>query len=223
MLRFDLKFTLYCFNSYATPVRFKKGVTKSFFYFLLIKHFVYTRLEIDALLNLCRQKDPRAQMEVYQRFHKAMYYSALRILRQPEDAEDVMHESFLTAFEKLHQYKGDNRFAGWLKQITLRTAIQHSEKKKRNPQAQDPTMWLEEQTEKGIDENTEEEQRQQQQMMKALSSLLPRYQQALSLMYLEGLDYEEISMLLEISNGTCRTLISRAKQQLKEKMKEHGY
>ena len=80
-------------------------------------------MSIDQLLPLCKEKDQRAQLEVYQRYHLAMYHSALRIVRNPVDAEDIMHEGFLTAFEKLAQYKGDNKFSGWLKQIVIRKAF----------------------------------------------------------------------------------------------------
>lgn len=80
-------------------------------------------MSIDQLLPLCKEQDERAQLEVYQRYHLAMYHSALRIVRNPVDAEDLMHEGFLTAFEKLDQYKGDNKFGGWLKQIVLRKAF----------------------------------------------------------------------------------------------------
>ena len=80
-------------------------------------------MSIDQLLPLCKAKDERAQLEVYQRYHLAIYHSALRIVRNPVDTEDLMHEGFLTAFEKLEQYKGENKFGGWLKQIDLRKAF----------------------------------------------------------------------------------------------------
>ena len=87
-------------------------------------------MSIDQLLPLCKAKDERAQLEVYQRYHLAMYHSALRIVRNPVDAEDLMHEGFLTAFEKLEQYKGENKFGGWLKQIVLRKAFNLVKQKK---------------------------------------------------------------------------------------------
>ena len=86
-------------------------------------------MEIDQLIQGCLKKDESAQMEVYNRYHLSMYHSALRIVKNRVDAEDVMHESFLTAFEKLAQYKGGNKFGGWLKQITLRKALHCCEKR----------------------------------------------------------------------------------------------
>ena len=54
-------------------------------------------MSIDQLLPLCTEQNERAQLEVYQRYHLAMYHSALRIVWNPVDAEDLMHEGFLTA------------------------------------------------------------------------------------------------------------------------------
>jgi RNA polymerase sigma factor (sigma-70 family) len=88
-------------------------------------------MSIDQLLPLCIEKDQRAQLEVYQRYHLAMYHSALRIVRNPVDAEDIMHEGFLTAFDKLTQYKGENKFGGWLKQIVIRKALSFVQKKEK--------------------------------------------------------------------------------------------
>ena len=81
------------------------------------------KMNIDQLLSRCKKQDQRAQLEVYQRYHLAMYHSALRIVQNPVDAEDIMHEGFLTAFDKLDQYKGGNKFGGWLTQIILRKAF----------------------------------------------------------------------------------------------------
>lgn len=170
-------------------------------------------LEVDQLVDLCRRKNEAAQMEIYHRFHLAMFHTAKRIVKNPVDAEDVMHDAFLTAFEKLHQYKGENKFGGWLKQITVRKALSYFEKNKRLVTAD-------------VDENVPADgatmdssnTHQIQCLQAALDQLNPRYRNALILLYMEGFDYEELSQILHLSYGTCRTLVSRAKEQLKKKM-----
>ncbi|MGB1448278.1 MAG: RNA polymerase sigma factor [Flavobacteriaceae bacterium] len=171
-------------------------------------------LSIDQLLSRCSANDQHAQLEVYRRYHLAMYHSALRIVQHAVDAEDVMQEGFLTAFEKLDQYKGENKFGGWLKQIVIRKALHLLEKRERNKHydlnealLSDPT----ENTEKSYD-------LQLLQLHQALNQLKTRYRNVLILMYFEGYDYEEISSILHLSYGNCRTLISRAKDQLKQKL-----
>ena len=176
-------------------------------------------MEIDQLIQGCLKKDESAQMEVYNRYHLSMYHSALRIVKNRVDAEDVMHESFLTAFEKLAQYKGGNKFGGWLKQITLRKALHCCEKrnKLKTSPLEDGRFYEPEinaPTESTVDTT---------QLKEALDTLNPRYRNALVLMYFEGLDYEELSNLLQLSYGNCRTLVSSAKEQLKQKMTAHEF
>jgi len=172
------------------------------------------KMEIDLLIQLCKKKDEPAQMEVYNRYHLAMYHSALRIVQNRVDAEDVMQESFLTAFEKLDQYKGGNKFGGWLKQITLRKALHFCEKRNRQKTTllEDDWYYLSEDT------SLDQDNAQAVQLQKALNKLKPRYRNALLLMYFEGYDYEELCSVLKLSYGNCRTLISRAKEQLKQKL-----
>ena len=164
------------------------------------------KMEIDELIQLCKYKDEQAQMEVYRRYHKAMYHSALRIVQDRVDAEDVMQDGFLTAFEKLDQYKGDNKFGGWLKQITLRKALHFLEKEQKTKRFL--THHKNQLTENSL---LEEEQNPRLKLLKrALDDMKPRYRHVIVLMYFEGLDYTEISTVLKISYGNCRTLISRA-------------
>ena len=151
---------------------------------------------------------------MYQRYHLAMYHSALRIVRNPVDAEDLMHEGFLTAFEKLDQYKGENKFGGWLKQIVLRKAFNFVKQKEKTIRYNINEAVLPTTTE----EKTEDDKVQIKRLQQALNQLKDRYRNVLILMYFEGYDYEEICSILNLSYGNCRTLVSRAKDQLKQKM-----
>lgn len=172
------------------------------------------KMSIDQLLPLCKEQDERAQLEVYQRYHLAMYHSALRIVRNPVEAEDLMQEGFLTAFEKLDQYKGGNKFGGWLKQIVLRKAFNLAKQKEKKSHYSINEVILPETT----TEKTEEDKAQIVQLQQALNQLKTRYRHVLILMYFEGYDYEEISDIFNLNYDNCRTLVSRAKEQLKQKM-----
>lgn len=169
---------------------------------------------VDELLELCKHQHVQAQMEVYERYHQAMYVTALKIVHNTMDAEDIMQESFLIAFNRIDQYKGENNFGGWLKQIIIRKSIQHHRDQKKE------LKLVEELKTKTQDEPYGEVKNPiHQELLNALDELNPRYKNALSLMYLEGYDYEELTEVLQLSYGSCRTLISRAKEQLKLKMK----
>lgn len=169
---------------------------------------------VDELLELCRLQHVQAQMEVYERYHQAMFVTALKIVHNTMDAEDIMQESFLIAFNRIDQYKGNDNFGGWLKQIITRKSIQHHRDHKKKLK-----LVEELKTKTQDDHNNEVKNTIHQKLLDALDELNPRYKNALSLMYLEGYDYEEITEILKLSYGSCRTLISRAKEQLKLKMK----
>ncbi|MDG1386224.1 MAG: sigma-70 family RNA polymerase sigma factor [Flavobacteriaceae bacterium] len=68
--------------------------------------------KVDELLELCKHNHAQAQMEVYDRYHQAMFIIALKIVHNKMDAKDIMQEGFLTAFNRIDQYKGENNFGG---------------------------------------------------------------------------------------------------------------
>ena len=79
----------------------------------------------DVLLQACLRGDPRAQMEIYDRYYKAMYNTSLRIVKDSATAEDIMQESFLSAFTKLDTFKGEVTFGAWLRGIGVNKSIYH--------------------------------------------------------------------------------------------------
>ena len=174
--------------------------------------------KIDELLELCRRNHLQAQTEVYDRYHQAIFITALKIVHNKMDAEDIMQESFLTAFNQIDQYKGENNFGGWLKQIILRKSIQH-----RRDQNKELKLVEELKTYTHDEPFSETKSPTYKELLNALDDLNPRYKNALSLMYLEGYDYEELTEVLQLNYGSCRTLISRAKEQLKLKIKGIGF
>jgi len=174
--------------------------------------------KVDELLELCRHNHVQAQMEVYKRYHQAMFVTALKIVHNKMDAEDIMQEGFLIAFNRIDQYKGENNFGGWLKQIILRKSIQHQRDQKKELKLVEKLKTHTHDEPYGEVNNPIHKQ-----LLNALNDLNPRYKNALSLMYLEGYDYEELTEILQLSYGSCRTLISRAKEQLKLKIKGIGF
>jgi RNA polymerase sigma factor (sigma-70 family) len=81
-------------------------------------------IDINApLVERCRLNDHQAQAELYRRYSKAMFNAALRITGDYAEAEDVLQESFLSAFRELSGYKGDSSFGAWLKRIVVNKSI----------------------------------------------------------------------------------------------------
>jgi RNA polymerase sigma-70 factor (ECF subfamily) len=170
-------------------------------------------------LQLCKQGNRNAQFEVYNRYYKPMYNTALRIVKDSHWAEDIMQESFLKAFTKLDTFKGEVAFGAWLKKIVINHSLDNY--KKLNKEALEP---LDNVLYKIEDDSNKEEAKfdfqnlQMQQVMAALQSLKESYRIVLTLLYIEGYDQEEITEILAITPGNCRTTISRAKESLLKKL-----
>lgn len=175
-----------------------------------------TTQKIETLLALCQKGNQLAQLEVYNRYQKAMYNVALRIVKNTAEAEDVMQESFIAAFQKLDSFKGESTFGAWLKRIVVNNSIVQYRRSQRYTEI--PEYGLpEESMEDGMAEEDYNSLRSSE-LMECMNDLHDSYRSILSLHFIEGYDYEEICEIMEISYSNCRTMISRAKESLRKKL-----
>ena len=79
--------------------------------------------DINQLIERCKKGDSKAQFAIYKLYYKAMYNTAFRILNNSFEAEDVMQESFLSAFTKLDSFSKQATFGAWLKKIVINNSI----------------------------------------------------------------------------------------------------
>jgi DNA-directed RNA polymerase specialized sigma24 family protein len=70
-----------------------------------------------SLIEDCKRMDQKAQFQIYKLYYKSMYNTSLRIVNDPVEAEYIMQESFLVAFEQIETYSGNMSFSAWLKSI----------------------------------------------------------------------------------------------------------
>lgn len=176
-----------------------------------------TNQNIEQLLALCSSGNQRAQLEVYNRYYKAMYNTSLRIVRDSYKAEDIMQESFLTAFSKLESLKDTSVFGAWLKRIVVNNSIaDYNKTTKENTIALEDVLYKVEDP-IGLEENDLQKDKVKH-ILKSIKQLKSNYSIGLTLHLIEGYDYEEISEIMNISYANCRTLISRAKESLRQKL-----
>lgn len=183
-----------------------------------ITFLTLTKQPITALLALCQDGNQLAQLEVYNRYQRAMYNTALRIVKDTAVAEDVMQESFIAAFNKLGSFKGEATFGSWLKRIVVNNSIAEFRRSQRMPTVSDDYhLSVAEESPEGLEEEDYSEL-QSTALMEAMNQLNDNYRSILSLHFIEGYDYEEICEILSISYANCRTMISRAKESLRKKL-----
>jgi len=182
---------------------------------------------INQLLQQCKKGEQSAQFEIYKLYYKAMYNTALRILKDTFEAEDIMQESFLTAFSKLSTFKSQSRFGdenvpfgSWLKRIVINKSLTQLKKNKRLEQWNDETMTSKLEIAEDDIENTEYNSIKIEKILSAIKSLKSNYSVILTLSLIEGFDNEEITDILNTNNQQVRTTISRAKVKLRKVLNE---
>jgi len=166
-----------------------------------------------AIIDRCRMGDRKAQTELYNMYYRSMYSVSLRILGNAADAEDAMQESFLSAFRNIDTYQGKVSFGAWLRKIVINRSLDYLKKRR---------VKYEEVTERNAgpdEENTYIGEVDVSRIHKAIQSLPDGYRVVLSLHLIEGYDHEEISHILHISNSASRTQYLRAKNKLREILK----
>lgn len=178
-----------------------------------------TKLNIEQLIELCKSGNQSAQLEVYNRYYKAMYNTSLRIVKDSYDAEDIMQDSFLLAFTKLDTLKDVKTFGAWLKRIVINNSIYHYKKNSKYANVPlDDVLYKVEENNDGIDSDYEFTNLKAQQVIQTMKTLKENYQICLTLHLIEGYDHEEICDIMNISHANCRTMISRAKDSLRQKL-----
>ncbi len=166
----------------------------------------------NQLVDQCKNGDKKAQFALYKQYYKAMYNTALRIVNNSFEAEDIMQESFLAAFTKLDSFSGTVTFGAWLKRIVINNSLTALKKNNKFD-----TVPLEK-----VIINEIEEEKQDYRLLKAsdilnkVSQLKNNYKVAITLNLIEGYDYEEIAQIMNISYENSRTTISRAKNKLRQ-------
>ena len=169
------------------------------------------------LIDACKRGDRKAQFELYRLYSSAMYNTTLRIVRDPDDAEDVMQEAFLKAFSRISTYRGEVSFGAWLKRIVVNKSLDFL-RLRRERVSLDEVSEVEEIPED--DPGVIEHAYSADEIRKAIYALPEGYRLVLSLILLEGYDHEEVSEILRISNATSRTQYHRAKKKLAELLKK---
>jgi RNA polymerase sigma-70 factor (ECF subfamily) len=174
----------------------------------------------DDLIKGCRRGDRKSQFELYKLYFKAMFNTAARIVSNYSDAEDIMQEAFLKAFQNIEKYKAEVSFGAWLKRIVINQSLDYLRKRKVEfiniEETQDSVLTAEIENSWEIEENTD-----LQNILNEIKKLPDGYKIVLSLYLLEGYDHDEISEILNISPSTSRSQFMRARKKLIENLNEN--
>lgn len=171
------------------------------------------------LVQQCKENNRKAQLKLYKKYCNGMFCVAMRFLKNEVDAEDVLQESFVKAFQKIHQFKGEVTFGSWLKKIVVNKSIDFLKaKKERMVQLDESYMQIAEDDDWLVDDEVSADE-----VIEAMELLPEKYKYVLQLFLVEGYDHSEISQILKIPETTCRTRLLRGKGMLKDILKKRNY
>ena len=168
-------------------------------------------MSLEELIIACKKKDVTAQGQLYKQYAKKLFSLCLKYSRNYAEAEDNLQDAFVVIFNKIEQYKNKGSFEGWLKRITINTALQCYRKTTvfsivDDNAIKDETLEIDNDA---VDLDF---------LLKIIQELPDRYRLVFNLYVLDGFSHNEIAEMLKISTGTSKSNLARARQALKQKI-----
>ena len=174
-------------------------------------------MSLEELIENCKQGNRKAQEKLYREFSPVLFGVCLKYSRNKTEAEDNLHDSFMTIFDKIAQYKAKGSFEGWAKRITVNTVLQKYRR--------ETHMKLVTENYKGEDEGVDEDSSEPNTadigldtLLRYIQELPNKYRLTFNLYVLDGYSHNEIGALLGTSPGTSKSNLARARAILKEKI-----
>ena len=172
-------------------------------------------MSLEKLIKRCKQNDIKAQEELYRLYAGKMFGLCLKYSDSYAQAEDNLQDGFLTIFDKIGQYKHQGSFEGWMKRIVINTALQRYRK-------QDVFQIIDEESIKEPEVEVNEEELSLPFLLQIIQELPDRYRMVFNLYALDGFSHKEIAEMMNISTGTSKSNLARARKILKSKVEEHS-
>lgn len=173
------------------------------------------------LVEACKNGSRAAQQIVFKSLYRRLLGVCLRYADDRDEAQDVLQNGFIKVFSGISNYKGDGSFEGWIKRIVINTAIDNYRRKKVKPVVVDSDM-----TDRVGDDMEDEDHEESvynqipiKTVLDTVQKLSPAYRTVFNLYVIEGHSHDEIAEMLEISVGTSKSNLSKARMNLKKMLK----
>jgi len=175
-------------------------------------------LSDEEIINACIKQDKKAQRTLYKKYASIMYGICLRYCNRKAEAEDVLQEAFIKIFSNIKTYRCEGSFEGWLKRIVVNTALNYY--KSNLKRAFDESIDCVQEGHLATDNNNETDLSAEE-LMKMINELADGYRIVFNLYAIEGYSHKEIAEMLNISENTSKSQLSRARVILQNKINEY--
>ena len=172
--------------------------------------------KLNKIIYGCQERDPKAQKELYELFKTRMFGICLRYAGDYNDAQDILHDGFLKVYEKVSQFKFKGSFEGWIRKIIVNTALERFRTKYQMVEINENFKEVDRKSSDNISSAITVKE-----LLKFVQELSPRYRMVFNLYAIDGYSHKEISEMLNISEGTSKSNLSRARAILQDKIKKY--
>ncbi|MGZ3903868.1 MAG: RNA polymerase sigma factor [Bacteroidia bacterium] len=169
-----------------------------------------------SIIEACKKKDHSAFEKLYNRYATKMKAVAYRYVGDSALAEDVLHDAFIKVYEKIESLLDNSVFEGWLRRIVVNESLDFLKKKKKLDKVLEESGQLSknfQSDDKGAYKNISPSD-----LLKALNSLPTGYRTVFNLHVIDGFQHKEIAERLNISEGTSKSQLAKAKDFLKKQL-----
>tara|TARA_B100000795_G_C22793459_1_gene438129 strand:- start:804 stop:1361 length:558 start_codon:yes stop_codon:yes gene_type:complete len=173
-------------------------------------------LNQEVIIQGCIDGDRRSQQSLYEYFYGKMMVVCMRYAKDQDQALDMFQEAFIKVFNNLHKFENNGSFEGWVRRIMVNSSIDHIRKNKKHNQMVElddvhGSIQVEEDETDELLENVSF-----QDMLDLMQELSPAYKNVFNLYIVDGYTHKEIASLLDISIGTSKSNLSKAKINLRK-------
>jgi RNA polymerase sigma-70 factor, ECF subfamily len=159
--------------------------------------------------------------ELVRHYQDRLYNLAYRMVDNTEDAQDIVQDAFLSAYQSLGKFKGRSQFFTWLYRIAVNTAISHKRKRRavlasRADRLETAAFEPADESEYSRPEHELERTERETRVQDALNRLSPEHRAVLILKDMEGQHYEIMAQVLGVPIGTVRSRLHRARMELRQ-------
>ncbi|NUY80184.1 sigma-70 family RNA polymerase sigma factor [Flavobacterium sp. MAH-1] len=173
-------------------------------------------MSLEQLIDDCRNNDRKAQEQLYKLYKSKLFAVCLKYSRNYAEAEDNFQDGFVIIFNKIGQYNFKGSFEGWMKRIMVNNVLQQY----RNVTYLD--MVNKDIADEDVEVDIDDENVPLDFLMKIIQELPDRYRLVFNLYVIDGYPHKEIADMLEITIGTSKSNLARARMILKEKIDHYS-
>ena len=171
--------------------------------------------DLNKIIEKCSSGDARAQAKLYEFYAPIMFGVCLRYASNITEAEDNLQDGFIKVFKYIGEFRHEGSFEGWIRRIMVHESIGKYRKKMIMYPVEDVEIYEKPNYSDDILGNISA-----QELIKLIQELTPRYRMVFNLYVLEGMNHNEISKEMNISVGTSKSNLARAREVLQGKVKE---